>query len=299
MALSLYDQTYDMSEFTRRFVAAQIVGGRERQEDDFAILDLSDDRRERLLFVVTDGMGGHAGAAKASHFATRQFCKFVESCEGPLASRLRPALDSANTEIALSGVRDTTIKGAGCTLVAAALEDGALSWISVGDSCLFLFRDRQLRKLNADHSTNPRSGKIGAALGNSRRRVLQSALTGNELKLVDSSQEPFRLFAEDSIILASDGLEILSNRKIASILTRSERLSPAAVVARLLKAVQAGPRHMQDNTTIVFYRARPGSRRDLANRALSPKRRSFWKLFLAVLLCAALLFVAVQWISNP
>src|SRR5215470_7213005 len=58
-----------MTEFSGRFAATQIIGARERQEDDLAVLDLSHERHERFVFVLADGMGGHVGAADAAHRA--------------------------------------------------------------------------------------------------------------------------------------------------------------------------------------------------------------------------------------
>ena len=62
-----------MSEFAVQFAAGQMVGERQRQEDAFAILDLSHGQHERVLFVLADGMGGHAGAADVAHSAVTRF----------------------------------------------------------------------------------------------------------------------------------------------------------------------------------------------------------------------------------
>src|SRR5512135_1431605 len=122
-----------------RLVAAQIIGGRERQEDDFAILDLGDEHTERLVLVVADGMGGHPRAADAARLAIGGFCESLKTNKAQFFSRLMPAIEHANAQIHLEGTRDPGLKGAGCTLVAAAIEDAALSWISVGDSLIYLF----------------------------------------------------------------------------------------------------------------------------------------------------------------
>src|SRR5579863_4394866 len=101
-------------DLPHRFIAAQTIGGRERQEDDFAVLDLADRNSERLVLVVADGMGGHARAADAAQLAVRGFCDSIKTSAGPLSSRLRPALEYANHEIGRAALRDPTFKGAGC-----------------------------------------------------------------------------------------------------------------------------------------------------------------------------------------
>lgn len=251
-----------MSEFAVQFAAGQMVGERQRQEDAFAILDLSHGQHERVLFVLADGMGGHAGAADVAHSAVTRFRELVNNGVGPLALRLQPALAGTNSAIAISAVRNENLNGAGCTLLAAALEDRKLSWISVGDTSLLLFRTGRLLRLNADHSMRPVFSKLvsagrlsaRAASQHPRRHALRSALTGGEIKHTSTSAEPLVLLPDDCVILASDGLETLSNRVIANLMKRSTGLSSLAIVQHLLKAVRAERHRHQDNTTIIVHR---------------------------------------------
>ncbi|HXJ00605.1 MAG TPA: protein phosphatase 2C domain-containing protein [Micropepsaceae bacterium] len=251
-----------VSEFAGQFAAGQMVGDRHEQEDDFAVLDLSHGQHERLLFVLADGMGGHAAAADVAHSAVTRFREFVKDAVGPLSLRLQPALAATNAAIAVSIVRDESRKGAGCTLLAAAIEDRTLSWISVGDSSLLLFRNKRLQRLNADHSMRPvlsrlvAAGRLSAGMASRdpRRHSLRSAVTGGEIPHICSAPEPFMLLPGDCVILASDGLETLSSRSIASILKRTAGMNSLAVVQHLLKATRAGGSRNQDNTTIIVHR---------------------------------------------
>ena len=138
-----------------QLIAAQIVGGREKQEDDFSIVNLNGQDPARLVLVVADGMGGHPGAADAAKLATSAFCEGMRTGIGALPLRLSAALHRANHAIAAAGNTDKKIAGAGCTLVAAAIEDNAVSWISVGDSSLYLFRHGVVRRLNQRHLATP------------------------------------------------------------------------------------------------------------------------------------------------
>jgi PPM family protein phosphatase len=252
---------YRMTEFSRRFAATQIVGARERQEDDLAVLDLSHDRHERFVFVVADGMGGHIGAAEASHRAVERFCQIIRGRAGSLIEGLGPALDGANSALALAASRDSKFAGAGCTFLAAAIENGELSWISVGDSSLYLLRHGELHKLNDDHSMRPvlaelvSSGRMTADLAarDPRRGALRSSLTGKQIPLIDNSLEPLVLNPGDHILLASDGLETLNSRAISRIIRRARNLTPREIVGRLLTAVQSERRRHQDNTTVILY----------------------------------------------
>ena len=279
----------------RQFVAAQIVGGRDRQEDDLAILDLGERDRERLVFVIADGMGGHAGAADAARLAVRQFSEFIRAGTGPLPLRLRPALLHANASIALAALRDAKNRGAGCTLVAAVVEDNAVSWISVGDSPLYLFRRGAIRKLNTSHLETVGSG-VGRLARKSGFQVLRSALTGKDLVLIDSSPKPLPLMQDDCIIVASDGLDGIGIRKLQSILRHSAAQRPPDVVDRLLRAVRSRPIAAQDNTTIIFYRVR--RRKGNIDPEHRPNRPATWKLLMIAAASGSCLFAAAQWLLH-
>ena len=92
--------------------------------------------------------------------------------------------------------------------------------MSVGDSPLLLFRRGEIALLNEDHSLAPeldRLAKIGRitaeqAKTDPRRHMLRSAVTGEELDLVDVSRKPLVLEAGDYVILASDGVQTLDTR---------------------------------------------------------------------------------------
>ena len=290
-----------MSEFARRFAASQIIGARERQEDDYAALDLSGNGQERLLFVVADGMGGHRGAAAVTQVAVRRFCEIMKSCEGALGQHLPRALLGANDAIAKAAILDGTLDGAGCAFLTAAVEDGGLSWVSVGDCSLLLFRRGQLRKLNGDHSMRPvlaemvAAGRLSAkeAAQDPRRHSLRSALRGNEIRLIDTSPEPVLLMPDDALILASDGFESLSSRSVCKILRRQIRLSPTRIVERLLTAIRAARAPNQDNATVIFYcftqRNDFGRERNdfpSARQRTGGMRVYFWLALGAALLCA-------------
>ena len=281
-----------MPEFAPHFAAGQIIGDRERQEDAYAALDMSGRGNERFLFVVADGMGGHQGAAAVTQLAVRRFCELMKSSDAELSHRLQPALRGANDALAKAAILDATLEGAGCAFLSAAVEDGALSWISVGDCSLFLHRRGKLRKLNEDHSMRPvlaemvATGRLLAkdAARDPRRHSLRSALKGSEIRLIDTSPAPLRLLPGDTIILASDGFETLSNRAIVKLL-RPARATASKMVDRSLAAIRAARIRNQDNATVIFY-----SFGDIDDLVRSHRWGNGWRnlrwLALGVVLCA-------------
>ena len=84
-----------------------------------------------------------------------------------------------------------------------------VEWVSVGDSPLMLFRRGEIALLNEDHSLAPeldRLAEIGSitedeAKRDPRRHMLRSAITGDEIELVDVSRNPLRIETGDFIIL--------------------------------------------------------------------------------------------------
>lgn len=238
---------------------AQIDGARDYQEDAFLITRLSDPSGERTasLVVVADGMGGHAAGNVASNMAVQTFNKHLTSNypSETLSSVLREAALQANNSITETVRETAALKGMGCTLVAAVVEAQSLRWVSVGDSHLYLVRDREIKKQNADHSYGgflarmAEQGKPIEPEAGFSRNMLMSALTGDEIADIDCPETPLDLRVGDRLVIASDGLDTLSHGKVLTFMDNAS--SARDCVDALLKAVQDAKMPRQDNTTIV------------------------------------------------
>ncbi|MBM4228216.1 MAG: hypothetical protein FJ164_10770 [Gammaproteobacteria bacterium] len=238
---------------------SQINGAREYQEDAFLITRLSDPdgQRSASLVIVADGMGGHAAGNVASNMAVQSFNKFLTARfpSDALSSVLREAVFEANSSIAETIRETAALQGMGCTLVCAVIEDKALRWISVGDSHLYLLRQGELRKLNADHSYGGflarlgQDGRPAKAQSGFSHNMLMSAMTGEEIAEIDCPDDDFELLTGDRLLVASDGLDSLSHAELVKYLGGSDN-ARQAVDALLLSVNEAGvPR--QDNTTVI------------------------------------------------
>lgn len=237
---------------------AQIDGAREYQEDAFLITNLTDaEGNPSALIIVADGMGGHAAGNVASNMAVQAFNKHVSAnypSEKP-AEILYECVIKANTSIKETVLETPALSGMGCTMVAAILETGKLWWVSVGDSHLYLVRDKELIKKNADHSYGgflDRMAAEGTPVDQEpglSRNMLMSAVTGDEINEIDAPLEPFELQAGDRIILCSDGMDTLSAGKIIQFSDWSG--SPKECAEALLNAVEETGMPKQDNVTVV------------------------------------------------
>ena len=241
----------------------QIQGGRDYQEDEFAITLLTGERADgdRLLLVLADGMGGHAGGKVASETVVQAFWDGFRQPSADIAVNLNAGVRAANKAVRAKQEADPALFEMGSTLVAALVRDGHLYWASVGDSLLWVFRNGRLERLNADHSMRPllldlvELGRMTkeAALSDPRVHQLRSAIMGEDIPLVDIAADGYPLKPGDVVLLASDGLETLSEAELEALLTR-HRTDARTLARALLKAVTEADIAHQDNTTVLAYR---------------------------------------------
>ncbi len=244
------------------FAARQYRGRRDHQEDYNAFADAANADEEalsRLLFVVGDGLGAHSGGNVASYLAVGSFIKSYHDTELPVSWRLRSALESANDTLGIMSSRLPVMgQTMGTTLVAILVTRTELHWISVGDSPLFLYRDGKLRRMNADHSLTPlieervRMGELTEeeAACHPERHVLQSALLGHPLTLVDSMAEPEALQKGDIIIAASDGIFTLGERQLEDLLSFGRHTTADKITDAIIFAIRRVNAERQDNVTV-------------------------------------------------
>ena len=87
--------------------------------------------------------------------------------------------------------------------------------------------------------------------------MLRSAVTGEDLELVDVSRHPLTLEAGDYVILASDGLHTLDQMEVQRIVAAYAKDGAEAVASALIRAVESIRDPHQDNTTVMAVRPLP------------------------------------------
>lgn len=193
--------------------------GRQRQhnEDTFLVRD------EAGLYLVADGMGGHAAGEIASRIAAESVSEFIEHTESedgtwPYAydetttratNRLTAALKVANTRVLEAMRKDSRLRGMGTTVVACLVDGDTISVAHVGDSRAYLVRDGELSRITDDHSwvfEQVQAGMISAdeAERHPLRNVITRALGGALTVIPDASE--INLKEGDVFLLCSDGL---------------------------------------------------------------------------------------------
>jgi serine/threonine protein phosphatase PrpC len=164
------------------------------------------------LFVVADGMGGHAGGDVASALTVKHLGsvdrRFSTAAEAQVA--LHDALISANTLLAETVFEHGELTGMGTTVSGFLLVGSELAIAHIGDSRIYRLRNGELTRLTNDHTFVQRlvdSGRITEeeAAVHPRRSVLMRVLGDvDATPEIDTAIESTEL--GDRWLLCSDGL---------------------------------------------------------------------------------------------
>jgi serine/threonine protein phosphatase PrpC len=207
------------------------------------------------LFVVADGMGGHAGGDVASAIALTRIMETDKSYASAHDAEfaLQSSLLAANSLLAEAVFEHPELNGMGTTVSAILRVGHQLALAHIGDSRIYLLRAGVLTQISADHTFVQRlvdSGRITPeeAAVHPRRSVLMRVLGD-----VDSSPEIDTAILDtqpgDRWLLCSDGLSsYVADDKIEGVLESEE--TPRAAADKLVKETldQGAP----DNVTIVI-----------------------------------------------
>jgi protein phosphatase len=224
------------------------------------------------LFVVADGMGGHAGGEQASALAIdsvetfmletfKWFFRFKGKEEDKVLAEFHSALGQANARVLAEAAQHPELRGMGTTLTLAYSLNDALFVAHVGDSRCYLCRDGTLYRLTCDHTLVEDMIRVGTLhaeeAARHRLRHVITNVVGGDAPEVKVELHKVQLEGGDRMLLCSDGLtEMLPDEEISQILqTEAE---PEQACRRLVtRANDAGGR---DNITVVvahFQAANP------------------------------------------
>jgi protein phosphatase len=244
------------------FAAKTDVGFRRRNNEDACVALLAKEEevfRERgHVFVVADGMGGHAVGELASKIATDTLPQsFLKSRGGDVVLAMKSAVEAANRTIHARGSQNRDFLRMGTTCTALALcEQGAVIG-HVGDSRAYRVRRDRIDQLTFDHSLQwelEMRGRLppeDIALQEHRNVITRSL--GPEPHVEVDTEGPFPVFPDDVFVVCSDGLT--SHVREAEIATIVRELPPKAA-ARLLVNL-ANLRGGTDNITVIVIRIGP------------------------------------------
>lgn len=271
----------------------QTIGERSSQQDYYIVRPVIEHHdRDTLLLVLADGMGGHVGGDIASQCGSEAFVDAFEMKfkDESLSNRLKSSLVAADNNIRLEIEENEALRGMGTTLVGAYWDGKGISWGSIGDSPMWIVRrdeqnEYRLDRANDDHSLKPlierrlRDGVINQEQAEAMpAHQLRSAIVGEGLAIDDQelvniyADAPVPLYRDEFVIIASDGIETLSDGAIAQFFTRSGH--PQDIADALLDAVEDASEPHQDNTSILIFKVPHNLERKLPDIRITPSSRA-------------------------
>ena len=255
-------QTTRIDPWEFRHAAITDVGQRRDHNEDFYLVVPN-----RKLFIVADGMGGHAAGEVASRLAAETIAAYFEEVQlstddhNGASPHLVRAIEIANASIHDEARRRASQRGMGTTAVALLFSGDRAHWAHVGDSRLYRLRGDELTPLTRDHSlleqtlatqnfTDAEARDFAAHFP--YKNILTRGLGTNPKVDVDVDSAPVR--HEDLFVMTTDGLhDTIDDDEIARILMRHRPHWSTACDSLVHAANRAGG---PDNITIACVEAR-------------------------------------------
>ncbi len=183
------------------------------------------------LFLVCDGIGGHAGGATASMLALETIRDFVnQGFQEDPKELLKRAMMAANQAIITDAVQNPHFKGMGTTCVAVLIQGLEIFFGHVGDSRIYLFSQGRLQALTKDHSfvqslVDQGQLSVEQASHHPRRNQITKALGMVQLDQPTIAEKPISARLGDCLLLCSDGLtSMISDARIERILKKQSHV---------------------------------------------------------------------------
>lgn len=287
-------KSYRSTEHTRKgaitsFGSRTDIGCiREQNEDSLVV--------QPPLFVVADGMGGHAAGEVASEIAVNTIAECAPTHAD--AEELGKAVAQANRDIINAAIAGEGREGMGTTCTAAMLEGNRLVIAQVGDSRAYLLHGGQLTQITRDHSLMANMIEAGQitpeeARVHPNRSVITRAL-GND---PDTVADLYEINVEDGdrLLLCSDGLStMIEDDEIQAVMNRIA--DPQRCAATLVNgAIAAGG---YDNVTVVIADVEGASKRKRRSIALRTKLTIAFVLILLVAIVGTAIWGGSTYLHN-
>lgn len=219
---------------------------RQHNEDNYLIDE------DASLWVVADGMGGHACGEVASQIVVDLIHDKINA-----GSSLREAVATAHHIVLIAADQRMGLPGMGSTVVAARFHADHYEIAWVGDSRAYVWEQGKLKQVTRDHSYVQQMLDAGAisqseAFVHPHRNVITQAIGADDLEHVDVGTVKVPMYKGQKLLLCSDGLtDEVQDAAIASVLNSND--NEQEKVEQLLKLALA--EGAKDNVTILLISA--------------------------------------------
>lgn len=226
------------------------------------------------MFVVADGMGGHAAGDVASNLAVKSLFDLVG--HGPISMQdVLDALAEANSAIVDAAATDSTHRGMGTTIAGLALVSvgGTDHWMvfNVGDSRVYRLAEGEFSQLTVDHSEAQEligAGKLTReeARHYKRRNVVTRSLGNEPREVIDSWLFP--PVPGERFLICSDGLTGEVRDEVIEDHLESIADPQEAAESLLKRAIEAGG---TDNITVLIVDGKREAEDSPVNEDTAPR----------------------------
>lgn len=211
------------------------IGKRKIQEDCTDLIKFS---RYELLAIISDGMGGYYKGKLASQFSIDRFTDLYLSSD----LSIEEILEQINHEIVNFSYKIGIENKIGTTFLIGEILYNKLNFFSIGDSSLFLFRNKELTRLNKHHE---KKGYLTNYLGYEKFDAIEKGTVV--------------LMKNDILLMCSDGLDkFLTKEEIQLILKSYRNKSSKKIIEKLLENLKNKKSRKQDNVSIIVIKPESG-----------------------------------------
>ena len=252
-----------------------------------------------LVAVVCDGMGGHVGGKTASHIAVETIQQFMmQERGGTPFDLITEAMNAASAAILNKAAQQPELTGMGSTCVMLIVRDGKVYIGSVGDSRVYLIRNRKIKQLTIDQSFVQMLLDAGTitpeqAEHHPRKNEITNALGLKGMQPATVLSEAINPEAGDCFLLCSDGLSgMVPDSEICKVVSRqADKTQQERVEELVLRAKRNGG---VDNITcqIVEFSVSPNA------QGLMPWwKKNIWAL-VGIIAALTLLVASLIWLFG-
>jgi serine/threonine protein phosphatase PrpC len=240
------------------------VGRKRNHNEDSFLID-----EELQLFVVADGMGGHAGGGTASRIAVETIDRELRHArdtgenpfkgetnlqDSPLPEFLRGAVERACVEIFKAAQDDPRLNGMGTTVISLLVKGNHALFAHVGDSRAYLVRGDLIQQISEDHSLVNEQIKAGMITPDEAKHSRYKNIITRSVGFEEEVQvDVMGLLAEpnDAFILCSDGLaNLVDDKEIREIVAAAAEIKETP--KKLIEL--ANERGGDDNITVIVVK---------------------------------------------
>ena len=204
------------------------------------------------IFIVADGMGGHAAGDYASCFTVRTIVdEIVADPSEDVREILSGAIKEANLRLRKKALEDETLYGMGTTIVAASITGDVLEVANVGDSRLYVIGEK-ITQITKDHSLVQEMVRMGGmdpetARTHENKNIITRAIGGADTVDVDFFRTQIK--EGDVILMCTDGLTNMLEDEEIRMIVRAGR----DVIEMAQKLIEAANDHGgKDNIAVIL-----------------------------------------------